>query len=310
MKLICSNSNKLAEEVQATVLRIAQSPEPGRFYEAEIVAESLYARVTIGITPGLATHPPDIVPGTPVSIKYWNHANELSGTARWDTINILRNPVNLGHLPESRLPHYRAPFDVDQLIQSCPFVPLRQFALNVLGNPAIGCRFFSIPASKDHHHCEQGGLAAHSLEVAKCTLASTSGYPEHERWTATMAGLFHDIGKICLYDPGDSSKLIARPYLPDAPTFELLGSELQQLESDWRDGADSVRYILDWLIKSGSRPIASKLAIAHAVKNADILSAARCNRERVFSGKPDWQKYACHKGTGAAPSYSYWRPGI
>ena len=63
----------------------------------------------------------------------------------------------------------------------------------------VVARFWTMPASARHHHALPGGLAVHSLEVAR-NLAGQAAVGGHERDLCIAAGLLHDIGKVCIPD--------------------------------------------------------------------------------------------------------------
>ena len=76
------------------------------------------------------------------------------------------------------------------------------------------------------------------------------------------------------------------------------------LEKEWPDGANGLRYLFEWLIKpKQQRPV---LPVALAIKQADIMSAAANNRQKVFSDKPVWQTFARCDGPG--PESTFWLP--
>ena len=211
---------------------------------------------------------------------------------------------SLSHLPASKVGSITTVMDVEPWIDSCPYPTLQRFAYQVLGEPNIGCRFFSYPASANHHHCYPGGLAEHSLEVAQSVYAVSSSFSEHERWLAALAGLLHDLGKVRSMQP--DGRRTETGYLV---SHELLGYELalpalNTLEKEWPDGANGLRYLFEWLIKpKQQRPV---LPVALAIKQADIMSAAANNRQKVFSDKPVWQTFARCDGPG--PESTFWLP--
>ena len=71
--------------------------------------------------------------------------------------------------------------------------------------------FFEAPASSRHHNCEPGGLARHTLAVAReaLVLAATfeENHPEAPRVMAesVVAAILHDICKVGLYFKNDGS---------------------------------------------------------------------------------------------------------
>ncbi|MCK9247157.1 MAG: TraI domain-containing protein [Anaerolineaceae bacterium] len=213
-------------------------------------------------------------------------------------------PRSLLHLPSSQLHSADCVQRTENLFQSCPITEIRQFVFSVLGDTQIGCAYFSFPASRDHHHSVAGGLAEHSLEVAKSVFAATSGFDEHERWLAATVGLLHDLGKVRTFQANGKRTLLGRLVTHEQITLELLVPAINQLESSWPDGAYTIRYLLNWLLAPRqTRPL---MPIALAIKQADIMSAAADSRRQAFSGKPDWQRLAAHETSG--PRSLYWLP--
>ncbi len=213
---------------------------------------------------------------------------------------------SLAHLPASLVGSVDTVMAVEQWLQTCPFPPLKAFVHQVLGQPSVGCDFFSLPASANHHHCHTGGLAQHSLEVAQSIYAVSGSFAEHERWLAAVAGLLHDLGKVrCFHADGrrtETGHLVSHELLG----LELIVPALSRLDSVWADGANALRYLFDWMLRPRQqRPM---MPIALTIRQADVMSASADNRQRAFSSKPDWQTFARFDGSGSASAYWLPRP--
>ena len=128
--------------------------------------------------------------------------------------------------------------------------------------------FFSVPASRNHHHAFPGGLAAHSVAVAE-TAARYPRLSRKERDLAIVGGLVHDAGKVITHDPARSHAV----YLDhDLLALERLSDPLKVLDNADPDLADHLRHILTWKralpeTKPGTLP-------AIAVHTADCHDAA------------------------------------
>ena len=239
---------------------------------------------------------------TAVSLLVKRHGRYLLGSH--SQISILDTFQSLTHLPISMVDSEAAVMAVEQWLQPCPYEPLKSFVYQVLGQPNIGCPFFTYPASANYHHCSSGGLAQHSLEVAQTVHGMTTCFPEHERWLAAVAGLLHDLGKVRSFLP--DGKRTSTGYLVSHELlgFELLVPALRSLEESWADGASALRNMFDWIIRpKQNRPL---MPIAMSIQQADMMSASADNRRRTFSGKPDWTSFAKFDGSG--PASSYWLP--
>lgn len=236
-----------------------------------------------------------------VSIMVARHDYYLLGSNI--QVTTLDHFQSLAHLPASKV-SVEAVMAVEQWLQPCPYEPLKRFVYQVLGQPAVGCAYFSLPASANHHHCYTGGLAQHSLEVAQSVYAVSGCFPEHERWLAAVAGLLHDLGKVRSFHP--DGRRTEAGYLV---SHELLGLELvvpalSRLDATWADGANALRYLFGWIIRPHQqRPM---MPIALTIRQADVMSASADNRLKAFSDKPGWQTFAKHNGPG--PVSTYWLP--
>ena len=237
-----------------------------------------------------------------VSIMVTPRDNYLLGSN--GQVAPLESFQSLTHLPASKIASADAVMAVEQWLQPCPYPPLKDFVYQVLGQPAVGCAFFSLPASANHHHCFAGGLAQHSLEVAQSVYAVSGCFAEHERWLAAVAGLLHDLGKVRSFHA--DGRRTETGYLVN---HELLGLELtvpalSRLDAVWADGANALRYLFGWMIRPHQqRPM---MPIALTIRQADVMSASADNRQKAFSGKPGWHTFAKHNGPG--PASTYWLP--
>ena len=237
-----------------------------------------------------------------VSILVTRHGNALLGSS--GQLVTADSFQSFAHLPISKIGSAETLIAVDQWLQSCPYPALRSFVYEVLGQPAIGCAFFSFPASARHHHCYPGGLAQHSLEVAQSVYAVGSSFAEHERWLAAVAGLLHDLGKVRSFNLAgrrtETGLLVSHEML----ALELILPSLSRLDSAWADGANALRYLFDWLLRPRQqRPM---MPIAVTIRQADAMSASADNRRQAFNDKPHWHSFA--KFDGAGPDNTYWLP--
>lgn len=237
-----------------------------------------------------------------VSILVNHHGNSLLGSS--GQLAVPDSFQSFAHLPVSRISSVETLMAVDQWLTACPLPSLRTFVYEVLGQPAVGCAFFSIPASARYHHCHAGGLAQHSLEVAQSVYAVGSGFAEHERWLAAVAGLLHDLGKVRSFNPEGGLTETGFLVNHEILGFELIVPALSRLDSVWADGANALRYLFEWMLHPRKeRPM---MPIALTLRQADVMSAAADNRQRAFSGKPNWHSFAKSDGTG--PTSTYWLP--
>ncbi|WP_022967567.1 TraI domain-containing protein [Denitrificimonas caeni] len=205
-------------------------------------------------------------------------------------LKVLHNFETFEHLPYNYVPIRDLLTNTQQWLDTCPYDTLKNFAYQVLGNPSIGGLFFGIPASKDRHFSEPGGLVKHSLEVAQMVYASTACFAEHERWLAAVVGLFHEVGRVRLSTPAGVQKATAGLVSCEVLNFEVLSPALQLFEKEWLDGAEAIRYMLDNLCRVRKSGI--HLPITASIRSADLMSMMNNQREQAFQDKPQSEKFA------------------
>ena len=219
-------------------------------------------------------------------------------------VTTLKGFQSFVHLPASKIGSVETLMAVERWLQPCPYEPLKSFVYHVLGQPAVGCAFFSLPASASHHHCYAGGLAQHSLEVAQSVYAVSGCFTEHERWLAAVAGLLHDLGKVRSFHADGSRTETGYLVSHELLGLELIVPALARLDVSWADGANALRYLFGWMVRPHQqRPM---MPIALTISQADVMSASADNRTKAFSGKPNWHTFA--KFNGAGPASTYWMP--
>ena len=143
--------------------------------------------------------------------------------------------------------------------------------------------FFEAPASSCHHNCVNGGLARHSLAVARQALAFAGVYDENHpeqpsvAAESVVAAILHDICKVGLYFENDGSDPLhpieERPYLYDreqvrkhgtlsrAITFKYMPSAPTSVLDaiEWHMGFYDKRLVLPWLDKLPASKLISTL---------------------------------------------------
>lgn len=179
----------------------------------------------------------------------------------------------LDFVPRDACPITGVVHETVELVSEIETEPLRQFVHRVLEERAVYRPFWTMPASGRHHHAHVGGLAEHSVEVAR-DLASQGQLSGSERDLAIAGGLLHDIGKIWGYtaDMFPNSAGLAMGH-------ELLGlvrlePHLKWLEQQWPDGAFAMRVLLSGCARmrpDGSLPS----ALVARIRAADQRSCER-----------------------------------
>lgn len=238
-----------------------------------------------------------------VKVSFTPPQTSVQTTVTGHRFNRLKTLDTLDYLPGSLLVRPDLVNETETWVRTCPIPVLRQFTWQVLGRPDIGIPFFRARASEDHHHAFMGGLAEHSLAVAKLTLQALPDMDEREAWLCAIAGLMHDIGKIRCFD--ENGKIAAGFVLRHEHwTLEILAQALAWMDSQWPDGALAIRYLLSSSARQeGQRPL---LPGVIAINYADRMNSAIQVRARVFSERPHWQRFAKVQGSG--PSTRFWLP--
>lgn len=205
-------------------------------------------------------------------------------------LKVLKRYDSFEHLPFKYIPVRDILTSTQTWIDSCPHDSLKAFIYRVLGNPSVGGLFFSIPASKNRHFNEPGGLAQHSLEVAQMVYNSTTCFQEYERWLAAATGLLHEVGRVRMNTNESRPKATSGLVSCETLNFEVLGPALQLFEQEWFDGAETIRYMLDNFYKV--RKSGFHLPITASIRSADLMSVMNNQRDQAFQDKPQSEKFA------------------
>jgi len=123
--------------------------------------------------------------------------------------------------------------------------PLARFVEAVLSNDAVAFAFVSAPASLNHHHNYPGGLLMHSLECFQMV----ERYREFSRESyelGLVSALFHDVGKTLTMTHDMQRTSLGYHVEHEKLNFEILGPYLSRLGKVWPQGANELRYLLNW----------------------------------------------------------------
>ncbi|WP_286714598.1 HD domain-containing protein [Marinobacter sp. tcs-11] len=239
----------------------------------------------------------------PVRLLYPSSESPTEGPVTGYKLSRIDALNGLDCLPASQVSKPDLVDETETWVSTCPVPVLRKFTWQVLGQSSIGVPFFQARASQDHHHAFAGGLADHSLAVARLTLQSLPDMNEREAWLCAIAGLMHDIGKIRCFDENGT---IAPGFVlkHEHWTLEVLAKALSWLDRQWSDGALAIRYLLTAKdATAGYRPL---LPGVMAIAYADRMNSALNVRAQAFAERPQWQRFAKTQGFG--PPSSFWLP--
>jgi hypothetical protein len=109
---------------------------------------------------------------------------------------------------------------------------------------AFARRIFILPASEGHHDADAGGLARHSLRVARLALerfaASHDDY--RDRLALLVVAIQHDVGKqyhVRVTAPGENGEIEWQPHLKSLATW-CEEHHLTQVDVTWKEGRPQV----------------------------------------------------------------------
>ena len=157
---------------------------------------------------------------------------------------------------------------------------LKEFLEAVLLDQELGRLFGQLPASQRHHHAYPGGLLEHSVDVAWRVFRQSSDSAVEDS-LATVAALFHDIGKLQAYREEGGYTPSGEQVRHDQFTLEVLGPALELLDREWPQGAARLRSIL---VDAPKDPEGRLRAWKRAIREADQASAALNRRSGIGEG--------------------------
>ena len=102
-------------------------------------------------------------------------------------------------LPSSERDTQRMLAELDSLVESLKFPPLRKLLSEMFADKEFRSSFASAPAAKRWHQPYLGGLLEHTLNVCYHATHMAGRYPQVELDLVTAGSLLHDIGKTVEY---------------------------------------------------------------------------------------------------------------
>lgn len=105
-------------------------------------------------------------------------------------------PDRRSFLPHSPLAPDEARRILDEIVASVNHGPLRALLASVFADSGVLDRFLDAPAGKMWHHAALGGLAEHSLSLARLASHTAAHYSDLNRDLLVAGALLHDVGKI------------------------------------------------------------------------------------------------------------------
>jgi len=151
--------------------------------------------------------------------------------------------------------------------------------------PEILYRYWDCPASLRHHHAYAGGLATHSLDMAKRVAATFNDKP-YLKDLAVVVALLHDVGKIWSYN-GEGLTREARYVGHEILGFKRLDRVFDRIEEGWPKIAWQLRGLLwggRW-----AKSIPEVEAVRRVIRSLDGFDASmalRCQHGSTQSESP------------------------
>jgi hypothetical protein len=250
-----------------TIIDFYQIPNGSDLPVIEMIIENSFERYRVVMW---QPHP-DLqltkIPDSAVQLMLWS-GKAGHAVSRSDTVILLDTPDSLLHLPQSQLYDPNIVAGIEWFIAACPVPALADLVRRIIGRPSIGIPFTNAPAIDIDHRGKPGGLAIHSLNVAKRALSSCAGFSDDERWSAAVAGLLHGVGRIRVPQPTNAESL--RVILS---TLKLISDDLRWLEGRAPVNARMIQHIITSMYRRSGRLQTHPLALA--VQTADRLAVAQ-----------------------------------
>lgn len=160
---------------------------------------------------------------------------------------------------------------------------LKAFYWSVLSDDKIMSKFYRAKASESHHHCHEGGLFEHSVDVATSAVlhARQNGLGDRTANIAFVSGILHDIGKIEMYYNNPGAKK-ADGCQHEALSFMVLSEQLEALKAADAVLFDAISSTLTAKMGSSRNEYLSETI----VRMCDRISADAHRTRQVFAGKP------------------------
>ena len=123
---------------------------------------------------------------------------------------------------------------------------LQQMLKDMMNDEMIWPRWKAIPASRQYHHAQQGGLLRHSLDSAYLVLSNPFMENTAIKEIAAIGSLLHDIGKIRTHDNDGHLTELGQELDHELLTLEIISSHLERLENNTWSAANQLRRLLTY----------------------------------------------------------------
>lgn len=167
--------------------------------------------------------------------------------------------------------------EINSIIDTVKTEELSSLLKAVFNNPSTRINFFKKAAGAEIHHAYIGGLAQHTIEVAKTVMHFCSMFPKINYDIAVTAALLHDIGKVIELSNFPENKYTTKGRLLGHITLgvEILNdaaSKINDFPSDLKLELEHCILSHHGTLEMGS-PVVAMTLEAIALHNADKASA-------------------------------------
>jgi 3'-5' exoribonuclease len=138
---------------------------------------------------------------TPGSIAYiWGTAKDFKGSIQVhiENIQLITNPARElieKLIPSSNLEEKKLVQDIESIIETIKNPDIKLLLNNIFASKEIRSSFYRRAAGIEIHHAYLGGLAEHTLEVARIVINLCGAFRYISYDIAVASALLHDIGK-------------------------------------------------------------------------------------------------------------------
>ena len=167
--------------------------------------------------------------------------------------------------------------DIDAFVGQVADIHFRSLLTEIFTDGITRRKFTYAPAAKLWHHSYIGGLAEHTLNVARLCQAACTVYPQLDRDLIITGALLHDIGKIDTYsldhffEYTDEGRLIGHIVIAD----RLISSKLARLSDFPAEKKKLIRHLVlshQGTFEQGS-PVLPQTLEANVLYISDLLDS-------------------------------------
>ncbi len=232
-------------------------------------------------------------------IDYQDDESEIFG--RVEQLDVPSRPLLAIPFPTLQYPELLV--ELDQYIQGLTCEGLREFLNHLFLDEQLALNFTSLPASKNHHHAEKGGLLQHVVEMVR--YAHDGQFPlqpsNYERELLITAAVVHDIGKA--HASANKAGLPALYRDHEELGKELLSEPLKWMALEYPKAAKDLVHALNDIFAQGNT-YSTAVGCLHSLLDCALSFGSAS--EAAFNGLPRYRILA-HLNGRKGPGWTYRR---